>query len=213
MTDADDEGLLEAVARAIAQADEQNGAGPYEQRMTMGKHAVGALYDEARAAIIAMRQIQTCNDSDKTLSKELRNIAEKHGLMFADDDTVQNAADRIEAQDKEIKELRRERDAWIEVCQHASICMTCALGAPEPYGCTDCLNTGWNEGKPQEVYEALDRAKCAEAGLVEALEVLAPFIDVPPEGKCFCADGYYECSYVDYDAVDAAKTFLAKHGK
>lgn len=26
--------------------------------------------------------------------------------------------------------------------------MACALGAHEPYGCTDCLNTGWAQGAP-----------------------------------------------------------------
>jgi len=26
--------------------------------------------------------------------------------------------------------------------------MTCAIRAPEPYGCTDCLNTGWRDGAP-----------------------------------------------------------------
>ncbi|WP_031193955.1 hypothetical protein [Mesorhizobium sp. L2C066B000] len=48
--------LLEMVARAIAQADEQNGGPPYEHRITMGKHAKEQLFDEAAAAIEAVRR-------------------------------------------------------------------------------------------------------------------------------------------------------------
>ncbi|ESZ32727.1 hypothetical protein X732_28040 [Mesorhizobium sp. L2C066B000] len=44
------------VARAIAQADEQNGGPPYEHRITMGKHAKEQLFDEAAAAIEAVRR-------------------------------------------------------------------------------------------------------------------------------------------------------------
>lgn len=28
----------------------------------------------------------------------------------------------------------------------AGICQTCLHGAPEPYGCFDCQNTGWEQG-------------------------------------------------------------------
>lgn len=48
--------MVEAVAIAIARADERNGAPPYEQRMTMGKTVRQALYDEAEAAVEAIRQ-------------------------------------------------------------------------------------------------------------------------------------------------------------
>lgn len=43
---------------------------------------------------------------DDKLNKELRDIAERHGLMFDDYETVQKAADRLEAQAKDIEELR-----------------------------------------------------------------------------------------------------------
>jgi hypothetical protein len=37
---------------------------------------------------------------------------------------------------------------WKEVARKAGVCMSCALGTPEPYGCVDCLNTGWASGTP-----------------------------------------------------------------
>lgn len=46
---------LEEVARAIARVDEQNGGPPYELRI-QDKHAKAALFDEARAAIEALRE-------------------------------------------------------------------------------------------------------------------------------------------------------------
>ncbi len=47
--------MVEIVAKAIAQADEQNGGPPYEYRITLSKHAKEQLFDQARAAIAAMR--------------------------------------------------------------------------------------------------------------------------------------------------------------
>lgn len=47
--------MVERVARAIAHADEQNGGLPYEYRIGVGKHAKEQLFDQARAAIEAMR--------------------------------------------------------------------------------------------------------------------------------------------------------------
>jgi hypothetical protein len=55
----------------------------------------------------------------------------------------------------EIKELRAqiealtcERDAYKLRCRQEGVCMTCVLRAPEPYGCSDCLNTHYAEGEP-----------------------------------------------------------------
>src|SRR5690606_25128635 len=44
--------------------------------------------------------------------------------------------------------LKNQRNEWQSVAQHAGVCMTCAIRAPETYGCTDCLNTGWDGGSP-----------------------------------------------------------------
>lgn len=64
--------MIERVARAIAQSDEQNGGPPYDWRIAQGKHAKEQLFDEARAAIEAMRQP----------SNEM--LEAMHGAMFAD---------------------------------------------------------------------------------------------------------------------------------
>lgn len=48
------ESMLDKVARAIARADEQNGAWPYE-KIIQEKHNRNALYDRARAALQAVR--------------------------------------------------------------------------------------------------------------------------------------------------------------
>ena len=53
MGDKMDAKLIEQVAKAIAQADEQNGALPYEVRI-QGKYAKESLYGEAKAAIAAV---------------------------------------------------------------------------------------------------------------------------------------------------------------
>lgn len=47
-----------------------------------------------------------------------------------------------------VENLQAELAAWRNVAKRAGICMSCALGAAEPFGCTDCLNTGWNGGAP-----------------------------------------------------------------
>lgn len=56
--------------------------------------------------------------------------------------------------------LRTERDAYRSACKHAGVCMTCVLGAPDTFGCTDCLNTGWDGGDPHAQLAAAE-AKAA----------------------------------------------------
>lgn len=41
-----------------------------------------------------------------------------------------------------------QRDAYRDACKTAGICMACVLGAPDTFGCTDCLNTGFDGGQP-----------------------------------------------------------------
>lgn len=49
--------LREIVARAIAQAAEQNGGPPFDAiALTGGKHALANLYDEADAVLTALRE-------------------------------------------------------------------------------------------------------------------------------------------------------------
>lgn len=51
-----DNEMIERVAESIAQADEQNGGLPYAARLAFGKHAKEHLFDQAKAAIKAMRE-------------------------------------------------------------------------------------------------------------------------------------------------------------
>ena len=68
---------------------------------------------------------------------------------------------------------------WRNIAKQAGVCMTCALGAPEPFGCTDCLNTGWDGGAPAGfVSEAHVTALQTEnAKLREVLIEVRDFID------------------------------------
>lgn len=66
-----------------------------------------------------------------------------------------------------VKNLQTELTAWRSVAQQAGICMSCALVAHEPFGCTDCLNTGWTGGAPAGFTPELPRepgtCKCGGA--------------------------------------------------
>jgi len=98
--------------------------------------------------------------TDKELIARLRLYGSKFHHEFGHND---EAADRIEA-------LIGERDPWSGVARREGVCMTCRgpNGAPEPYGCTDCLNTGYC-GEHHNTVSDLE-AKLAQA--VEALESL-----------------------------------------
>jgi hypothetical protein len=63
-------------------------------------------------------------------------------------------------------------------------CMSCYDGAPEPIGCTDCLNTGYEGGAPQGFVredfhnEALAAYEAQRDLLAEAGEALRPFATI-----------------------------------
>ena len=102
--------------------------------------------------------------TDEELIARLR-AAGKHPMMDSnckvDVFVVHDTADRIEA-------LIAERDHWSGVARREGVCMTCCgpRGAPEPYGCSDCLNTGYCGEYHNTVADLED--KLAKA--VEALE-------------------------------------------
>lgn len=55
---------IEYMARAIQQGAEQNGGPPYDAIALIGcKHALGALHDEARAALSALRDLAGKSDA------------------------------------------------------------------------------------------------------------------------------------------------------
>jgi hypothetical protein len=49
-----------------------------------------------------------------------------------------------------------ERDAYKLACEKAGVCMTCVIQPPETYGCSDCMNTGWQQGDPYERIKQLE---------------------------------------------------------
>ena len=68
----------------------------------------------------------------------------------------------MEAAREEGRAEMRERNARLEAaCRSAGLCMSCLYGSPEPYGCTDCLNTGWDGGSPYDQIKVLE-ARIAE---------------------------------------------------
>jgi len=49
------------------------------------------------------------------------------------------------ALEAKLAKVLEERDHWQDVAGREGVCMACRgpRGAPEPYGCSDCLNTGY----------------------------------------------------------------------
>lgn len=76
---------------------------------------------------------------------------------------------------KEIFEFKRERDTYKQAALHAGVCPSCILEAPEPYGCSDCLNTGWMQGDPYEEIKTL-KAKLEEANKALEPDALASIV-------------------------------------
>jgi hypothetical protein len=84
----------------------------------------------------------------------------------------------LSAATEEVEQLRRQlqiakdqRNAWQKVAGQAGVCMTCAMGAPDPYGCTDCLNTGWEQGAPHGYMPIPTEPQSTQAAdRIEALE-------------------------------------------
>lgn len=83
---------------------------------------------------------------------------------------------RTDAMRRLLTNLREERDGWKKACKRAGVCMSCAIRAPETYGCTDCLNTGWDGGSPIEERQAQAAAKAALAKVRGNLEGRDKFI-------------------------------------
>ena len=58
-----------------------------------------------------------------------------------------------------LRSVDEDRQILLKACAGAGVCMTCVLGPPEPYGCTDCLNTGYDHGiDPQSQSKMLEEA-------------------------------------------------------
>ena len=69
-------------------------------------------------------------------------------LVRADDSELNKERVRSAELAWTLEETKDERDRWKDACRKAGVCMSCAVAMPEPIGCTDCLNTGWDGGAP-----------------------------------------------------------------
>jgi hypothetical protein len=69
-----------------------------------------------------------------------------------------------------LQTLLREREAYKRACKTAGVCMSCVIQPPEPYGCTDCLNTGWERGDPYEHVKSLEAEREADKARIAELE-------------------------------------------
>lgn len=50
--------------------------------------------------------------------------------------------------DQTLQALRLENVKLKAACKKSGLCMTCLLNPPDVFGCSDCLNTGWDGGCP-----------------------------------------------------------------
>ena len=103
---------------------------------------------------------------------------------------------KIERDATRIKKLVEERNHWSGVAGREGVCMTCSgpNGAPEPYGCTDCLNTGYC-GEYHNTMADLE-AKLAKAVAALRLVVTAKGLTDPVE--------------YGYDTIGYARATLAE---
>lgn len=64
-----------------------------------------------------------------------------------------------------------------EKCRKAGLCMTCLTSPPDNYGCSDCLNTGWNGGCPPN---SPDDIKRLFSGMINDFADLKKRIETKP---------------------------------
>ncbi len=63
-------------------------------------------------------------------------------------DELKAAEARAERLEGEVAKVKSERDKWHKAFLQTGACRACVNGWPDPHGCTDCLNTGWEQGSP-----------------------------------------------------------------
>ena len=89
-------------------------------------------------------------------------------------------AARADAKEAEAyaEELEKERDHWQGVAGRQGVCMTChgPRGAPEPYGCSDCLNTGYCGEWHNQMQELREKLAKAVELLKEARQDLEAYV-------------------------------------
>ncbi|PQZ29759.1 hypothetical protein CQZ93_06000 [Ochrobactrum vermis] len=87
---------------------------------------------QSEAIIVAKDRLLAASD---TVAQQLQNQIVTLTLK-KEDLEADNAA--LTARVKELEESSKK----------SGVCITCLTGSPEPYGCSDCLNTGWDGGCP-----------------------------------------------------------------
>jgi hypothetical protein len=143
----------------------------------------GATWDDD---VAAADRIEALTADRVKNNKDYCALMERYDAL-----TEQLEAARADAKEAEAyaEELEKERDHWQGVAGREGVCMTChgPRGAPEPYGCSDCLNTGycgeWHN-QMQELREKLAKAVEALTDIVKDCEAEYP----PSHGaiKYFC---------------------------
>ena len=117
----------------------------------------------AEALTEQLEQLVAINEAARADAKEAEAYAEE---LERDLKTCRMAQAVME---NTVAELERERDHWQDVAGREGVCMTCRgpRGAPETYGCPDCLNTGycgeWHN-EMQELREERERLALAICG-------------------------------------------------
>jgi hypothetical protein len=96
-------------------------------------------------------------DIDAKKIEELCERLDQRAIFARAEDTATALADAIHFEEaaalirhlsSRVEEEKRATAGWKEACRKAGVCMSCAIAMPDPYGCGDCLNTGWELGAP-----------------------------------------------------------------
>ncbi|WP_353640786.1 hypothetical protein [Mesorhizobium sp. WSM2239] len=79
-----------------------------------------------------------------------------HPKDKSDEELLWESVGEADTLRKRLVRVEQERDAYKKASEGAGVCMTCVIQAPDPYGCSDCLNTGWFQGDPYERVKQLE---------------------------------------------------------
>jgi len=136
----------------------------YAFKLADANNTYSEMHVELEALTEQLEQLVATNEAARADAKEAEAYAEE---LERDLKTCHMAQ---AVMDNTVAELEKERDHWQDVAGREGVCMTCRgpRGAPEPYGCSDCFNTGYCGEWHNERHEL--REKLAKA--VEALRLI-----------------------------------------
>ena len=58
-----------------------------------------------------------------------------------------------------LAEAERERDAYKQRLERQGVCMSCVIVPMDTFGCSDCLNTGYEHGEPLELIAEREKTR------------------------------------------------------